>query len=246
MLFTRFLADLHLHTCLSPCAEDEMSPLAIVRQAKKKGLDVIGIWDHNSTKNVEAVRQAGRDEGLAVIGGIEICSQEEVHILGLFDEDEGLKEMQLLIDQNLNGENNPELFGEQCLCDEHGVVYGRESKLLIGATELSVEKVVENIHRLGGLAIASHVDRESFSIFSQLGFVPEGLQLDALEISSRCSIADAKKDFPQTLDYPLVSFSDAHRLDDICTAFVIFTGNSPSVAELRNALLCKNGREVLN
>jgi hypothetical protein len=245
-MLAQFRADLHVHTCLSPCAEDEMSPLAIIGQAKKKGLDVIGICDHNSTKNVKAVRQAGRDEGLAVIGGVEICSQEEVHILGLFDEEEGLKEMQLLIDQNLHGENNPELFGEQCLCDEHDAVLGRESKLLIGAIGLSVEKIVENIHRLGGLAIASHVDRESFSIFSQLGFVPEGLKLDALEVSSRYSIIDAKKDFPQVRDYPLVSFSDAHRLDDICTAFVIFTGETPCVAELHKALLCKDGREVLN
>ncbi len=245
-MLEQFRADLHVHTCLSPCAEDEMSPQAIIRQAKKKGLDVIGICDHNSTKNINAVRQAGLDEGLAVIGGIEICSQEEVHILGLFDEEEGLKEMQLLIDQNLHGENNPELFGEQCLCDEHGAILGKETKLLIGAIGLSVEKIVENIHRLGGLAIASHVDRESFSIFSQLGFVPEGLELDALEISPRYSIADVKKDFPQTEDYPLVTFSDAHRLDDICTAFIIFTGDSPSVTELHNALLRKDGREVLN
>ena len=245
-MLAQFRADLHVHTCLSPCAEDEMSPLAIIGHAKKKGLDVIGICDHNSTKNVKAVRQAGRDEGLAVIGGVEICSQEEVHILGLFDEEEGLKEMQLLIDQNLHGENNPELFGEQCLCDEHGAILGKESKLLIGAIGLSVEKIVENIHRLGGLAIASHVDRESFSIFSQLGFVPEGLKLDALEVSPRYSIVDVKKDFPQTRDYPLVHFSDAHRLDDICTAFIIFTGETPSMAELHNALMCKDGRSILN
>ncbi len=245
-MLRQFRADLHVHTCLSPCAEEEMSPLAIIGQAKKKGLDVIGICDHNSTKNVEAVRQAGREEGLAVIGGIEICSQEEVHILGLFDEEEGLKEMQLLIDQNLHGENNPELFGEQCLCDEHGVIYGRESKLLIGATGLSVEQIVENIHRLGGLAIASHVDRESFGIFSQLGFVPEGLQLDALEISPRYSAAQARQRLPQTKGYSLVCFSDAHRLEEIGKTSTTFTGTAASVAELGHALLCKDGREVLN
>ena len=103
-----------------------MTPLAIVRQAKKKRLDVIGVCDHNSTKNVEAVRQAGRREGLAVIGGIEICSQEEVHILGLFDEEKSLRDMQRLMDENLHGENNPELFGQQRLCDEHDVIVGRE------------------------------------------------------------------------------------------------------------------------
>jgi predicted metal-dependent phosphoesterase TrpH len=241
-----FRADLHLHTCLSPCADDEMSPLAIIRQAKKKGLDVIGICDHNSTKNVAAVRRAGQREGLAVIGGIEICSEEEVHILGLFDEEESLRDMQRLIDQNLHGENNPELFGQQRLCDEHDVVVGQEAKLLIGATMLSVEEVVENIHRLGGLAIASHIDRDSFSLFSQLGFVPEGLKIDALEVSLRNSMEEARNCFPQTRNYPLVHFSDAHRLEGIGLAFTTFTGVSSSVMELHKALLGEDGREVIS
>ncbi len=242
-MLTRFRADLHLHTCLSPCAEDEMSPLAIVRQAKKKGLDVIGICDHNSTKNITAVRQAGQSEGLAVIGGIEVCSEEEVHILGLFDEEESLQEMQRLMDHNLQGENNPELFGQQWLCDEHDAIVGQETKLLIGATGLSVEEIVENVHRLGGLAIASHVDRESFSLFSQLGFVPEGLQIDALEVSSPSGARDCSG---QIRDYPLVYSSDAHRLDQIGTAFITFAGDSPCVAELHKALLGEDGREVMN
>ena len=246
MMLTQFRADLHVHTCLSPCADEEMSPLAIVRQAKKKGLDIIGICDHNSTKNVGAVRQAGRREGLVVIGGIEVCSKEEVHILCLFDEEQSLQEMQSLIDQNLSGENNPELFGQQCLCDEYDVILGQETKLLIGAANLSVEEIVENAHQLGGLAIASHVDRECFSIFSQLGFVPEGLHIDALEVSSRHSAAEARQYFPQTRNYPLVCFSDAHRLEEIGTAFTMFTGNAPCMMELHKALLGKAGREVIN
>jgi predicted metal-dependent phosphoesterase TrpH len=245
-MLTTFRADLHLHTCLSPCSEEEMTPLAIVRQAKKKRLDVIGICDHNSTKNVEAVRQAGRREGLAVIGGIEICSQEEVHILGLFDKQENLRDMQRIIEENLHGENNPELFGQQRLCDEHDVIVGREAKLLIGAAELSVEEVVEEIHRLGGLAIASHIDRDSFSLFSQLGFVPEGLQIDALEISPLSSVSEARNRFRQIADYALVRFSDAHRLGEIGMTFTTFTGTSPCVAELGKALAGKEGREVIN
>ncbi len=244
-MLTAFRADLHLHTGLSPCADEEMSPLTIVRQAKKKGLDVIGICDHNSTKNVAAVRQAGQREGLTVIGGVEVCSEEEVHILGLFDEEESLREMQRLIDQNLHGENNPELFGQQCLCDEYDAIVGWETKLLIGAVELSVEEIVENIHRLGGLAVASHVDRDSFSLFSQLGFVPEGLQIDALEVSPLHSVTEARDCFPQTKDYPLVSFSDAHRLKEIGTTFTTFTGDWPCVTEFRKALLGKDGREVM-
>lgn len=161
-----FLADLHVHTCLSPCGEDEMTPTAIVRQARKMGLDVIAVCDHNSTRNVDPVRRAGRGEGLVVIGGVEVSSEEEVHVLGLFRDDEGLREMQRVIDENLLAENTPGLFGQQWLCDERDAIVGRESRLLIGATGLTIEEVVERIHSLGGLAVPSHVDRERFSILS--------------------------------------------------------------------------------
>ncbi|MDK1031857.1 MAG: PHP domain-containing protein, partial [Planctomycetia bacterium] len=130
-----------MHTCLSPCADDEMVPRAIVKRAKEQRLDVIAICDHNSTGNVAAVRHASKTEGVAVIGGIEITSNEEVHVLGLFDEDESLHSMQKLMDENLHGENNSDLFGEQFLCDENDAVVGRETRLLIGATEMSLEKV---------------------------------------------------------------------------------------------------------
>jgi PHP family Zn ribbon phosphoesterase len=223
-----------------------MIPLAIVKRAKKKGLDVIGICDHNSTRNVMAVLRIGRQEGLAVIGGIEVTTTEEVHILALFDQQSNLNQMQQLINQNLRGENNPELFGEQYVCDENGFVVGHEMNLLIGATDLSVEDVVKIIQDLGGLAIASHVDRERFSLISQLGFVPEGLQIDALEISPLHSVSEAAEKLPQIRDYPFVSFSDAHRLEEIGSSFTTFTGVSPCVRELGKALVGKDGREVIN
>ena len=156
-----------------------------------------------------------------------------------------MHQMQRLIDENLRGKNNPEFFGQQYLCDEHDVIAGWEPKLLIGATGLSVEEVVENIHRLGGLAIPSHVDRDSFSLLSQLGFVPEGLQIDALEVSPRHSVTEARNRFPQISNYPLVRFSDAHRLGDIGMALTTFTGASPCVMEFRKALMGEDGREVI-
>lgn len=245
-MLTVFQADLHVHTCLSPCAEKEMNPLAVVRRAKKKGLNVIGICDHNSTKNVGAARQAGRQEGLAVIGGVEVTSREEVHILGLFDEQESLEEMQRLIDANMRGENNPELFGEQYLCDENGFVVGREMNLLIGATELSVEEVVEGIHEFGGLAIAAHVDRERFSLIGQLGFVPEGLEIDALEVSRLHSVSEAADEFPKNSAYPLIRSSDAHRLEQIGLAPTTFRAAAPTAVELGKALAAEDGREVMD
>ncbi len=245
-MLTTFRADLHLHTCLSPCGEDEMRPLAIVRHAKRKGLQVIAICDHNSTRNVGAACRAGRHEGLTVIGGVEISSEEEVHILGLFDEEESLQDMQHLIDNNLSGENNAELFGEQSVCDDKDVIVAREAKLLIGATKLTVEQIVESIHRLDGLAIASHVDRESFSILSQLGFVPEQLQIDAVEISPLHSVSEAKDRFPQIKNYTPVRFSDAHRLKDIGVVWTVVPAASRHMKELDKARLGKNGRAVMN
>ncbi len=245
-MLTTFRADLHVHTCLSPCGDEEMRPVAIVRQAKEKRLDVIGICDHNSTGNVAAVRRAGARQGVAVIGGIEVTSEEEVHMLGLFGDQESLCAMQRLVDENLHGENNPELFGPQQLCDECDSIVGLDSRLLIGATSLSVEEVVENIHRFGGLAIASHVDRESFSILSQLGFVPEQLPVDALEVSPLRSPAEALHRFPQIKGYPLLRFSDAHRLEELGSISTIFAAASPCVDELRKAILGEGGRKVLN
>jgi PHP family Zn ribbon phosphoesterase len=119
-------------------------------------------------------------------------------------------------------------------------------KLLIGATDLGVEDVVASIHGFGGLAVASHVDRERFSLISQLGFVPEGLQIDALEVSPLHSVSQAAEQLPQIRDYPLVSFSDAHRLEEIGICFTTFTGVSPCVRELGKALVGEDGREVMN
>lgn len=222
-----------------------MKPRAIVARAKEQGLDVIGICDHNSTRNVAAVRRAGERAGVAVLGGIEITSQEEVHVLGLFDDEQSLRDVQRLMDEHRRAPNAPELFGEQWLCDEHDAVVGREPRLLLGATGLSVEQVVESIHRLGGVAIASHVDRDRFGLLSQLGFVPERLEIDALEVSARHSTAEARERFPQIEGYPLVRFSDAHRLAEIGNATTTFTGSSPSAEELGKALVGEGGRKAV-
>lgn len=221
-----------------------MKPLAIAEQARKRGLSVLGICDHNSARNVVAVRRACELQGITVIGGIEVCSEEEVHVLGLFDHEEELQELQRLIDEHLQGENNPEFFGEQSVCDENDTIIGQEHRLLIGATTFRLEEVVENIRRLDGLVIASHVDRERFSIFSQLGFVPEGLQIDAMEVSPLHSVAKATDSFPQIGSYPLVRFSDAHRLEEIGKASTAFTLASPCVKEMRKAFLHEDGREI--
>ncbi len=236
-------ADLHLHTCLSPCAEERMSPRAIVNAAKKQKLQMIGICDHNSIENVEAVRMAGKRERLAVMGGIEITSQEEVHILGFFSKKTALRDIQDMVYKNLFGENDENLFGEQTLTDEHDRVIGHNGRLLIGATRLPLEKIVDTIHRLGGLAIASHIDRQSFSIIGQLGFIPKELTLDALEISPLAS-QDRRYSFSKRYDFPLLTFSDAHSLEDIGGSFSSFLIEDTSLEEIKRALVGKDCRRV--
>ena len=231
-------ADLHVHTCLSPCADDEMEAVAIVEQAKKVGLDMIGICDHNSGENVGAMMKAGVREGLAVIPGVEVTSREEVHILGLFKTEQDLMRLQDIIYENLPGESDEDAFGPQLIIDEYGNVVGKNSKLLIGATTLRLEQIVDAIHRLAGLAIASHIDRQRFSLVGQLGFIPKDLKLDAVEVSNPSSIE-------QEYDYPVVTSSDAHFLQDIGRNSTCFMIEEMSLGEIGQALRNEMGRMVL-
>jgi predicted metal-dependent phosphoesterase TrpH len=215
-----------------------MQATAIVRQAKKVGLDMIGICDHNSAENVAAVVKAGAREGLPVIPGMEITSSEEVHILGLFNTEMDLMNMQETVYQNLSGENYEQAYGPQTVVDEWDCVLGTNSKLLLGATTLTVERVVEAIHERSGVAIASHVDRERFSLIGQLGFIPKGLRLDAVEVSRPFSIK-------QEYDYPVVTFSDAHFLEDIGNSSTDFMIENISVDEIKKALHNEMGRRII-
>ncbi|MHB9030073.1 MAG: PHP domain-containing protein [Candidatus Latescibacterota bacterium] len=230
----KFSIDLHIHTCLSPCADDAMLPAAIIGEAEKHGLDCIGICDHNSAENVPAVKKAGKRAGIQVLGGMEITTREEVHILALFEDDRSLRNIQDLVYRNLTGENDEETFGEQLIADENDRIIGSCRKLLIGATNLSLDEAVRGIRDHGGIAIASHIDREQFSVIGQLGFIPEHLPLHALELSPRVD-ARARSVF-ECLGFPLVTFSDAHYLTDIGKVSTLISAPKLSFNALRTAL----------
>jgi len=234
--------DLHIHTCLSPCAQNEMLPSDIIEVAKNRGLDAIGICDHNSAENVFAVRKAGAKQGVQVFGGMEICSYEEIHILAFFGDDNALLEMQNIVYDNLPGQNDENYFGPQMLADENDRITGSTDRLLIGATTLTIDEIVRQAHRLGGLAIASHIDRDSFSIIAQLGFIPEHLALDALELSWRCGPNDISN--YQNHGFPLITSSDAHFLSDIGRAATTFLTSEPSFSEVEKAFGNLEGRTV--
>ena len=240
-----FRADLHIHTILSPCTElTEMSPHAIVERAHHADLNIIAICDHNSCENVAAARKASLTTSLVVLAGIEIASQEEVHTLGIFDREEEVLKVQEVVYENLPGENDEKTFGYQVVVNENDEVLGFNKKLLIGASTLSLEEVVDLIHSFNGLAIASHVDREAYSIIGQLGFIPQGLALDGLELSPRIGVQEARETFPQIGDYPLITSSDAHTLGDIGKSATTFLMEEVSIKEMRMALLGEEGRKV--
>ena len=244
-MLKRFKADLHIHSCLSPCSDWAMSPKKIVQQSLDVGLDLIALCDHNSAENAAATMREGNRQGVVVLPGMEICSKEEVHILALFDELGPALEMQAHVYANLPGENKTEVFGFQVIANEQDEVIGENPRLLIGATRLGLHHIVDKTHVLGGINISCHVDRPAYGIINQLGFIPEDLNLDGLEVSHRIKLAEAARTIPGIGSFSCVTASDAHFLNDIGKACTVFELAEPSLAEIRLALAGKEGRRIL-
>lgn len=239
-----FRCDLHMHTCLSPCAGLEMYPSALVERAVAEKLAVIAICDHNASENVRHVIRAARGRELIVLPGMEVTSREEVHLLALFDNMDDLQSLQEIVYSHLPGMNDESRFGCQAIVNELDDVEGFNERLLIGATKLPLADWVRRIHDLGGLTVASHIDRESFSVISQLGFVDPEIPFDALEISRRTGLAGARKRYPELAGYPFLTSSDAHYCDEIGTGFTELFMEEPSVHELRMAFSGQGGRRI--
>ncbi len=245
-MLNNFKADLHIHSCLSPCSDWDMSPKKIVQKSLEKHLDLIAICDHNTAENAAATLREGTRQGIAVLPGMEICSKEEVHLVALFNNIEDTLKMQEYVYAHLPGKNQPEVFGHQVVADEHDQVLGENPRLLIGATQLNLLDIVEKAHHLGGICISAHVDRPSYSLIGQLGFIPEDLHLDAVEVSYRVPLEKALTEVVGISNYPCVTSSDAHFLHDIGKVWTEFVLAAPSLEEIRLALAGVNGRRILN
>jgi PHP family Zn ribbon phosphoesterase len=239
-----FLADLHIHTCLSPCAELEMLPEFIVEQAQVLGLDIIAVTDHNSAENVAAVVNAARGTGITVLPGMEVQTREEVHLVALFDTLEQVASWQEQVYASMPPLKNDEVvFGEQLVLDADGEPAGYLDRLLLTSTSFSVEEVVERVSDLDGLCIPAHVDRTAYSIISNLGFIPPELDVVGVEISHNVGPIEARERFPQLVRYSLIASSDAHRLREMARRTTLKMAEA-TVAELSLALAGEGGREV--
>ncbi|MGI6566169.1 MAG: PHP domain-containing protein [Limnochordia bacterium] len=208
--------DLHIHTAASPCAEAEMTPWNIVRMAQLEGLALIAVTDHNTIANAGAVMEVGERLGLAVLPGVEVQTREEVHLLGVFPSLEQAAAFQGLIWSRLPDQpNHPKIFGEQILYDSNDTPIGTIERLLLQSVPLGIEEAGAAIAAHGGLTIAAHVNRRSYSLISQLAMVPEGLKLDAVEIDRSCSYERFIEEHEELRCYPILCSSDAHRLTDL-------------------------------
>jgi hypothetical protein len=241
-----FRADLHIHTALSPCGAEEMTPAAIVATSLARGLDMIAICDHNASGNARAVQKAGEAAGLAVLAGIELTTMEEVHIVGLFPDADRAERVAAQVRDLLPPADRGyySFFGEQQILSCDGDEIGSETAALALSTPLELNETVALIHRADGLAVAAHVDRKSFSVLSQLGFFPPDAGFDALEISKFLTEDSPRFEQVAQVGLPLVGSSDGHFLEEIGQGFTEFTAEAPTFSELALALQGAGGRRT--
>ncbi len=210
---TRVAADLHIHSCLSPCGDDEMTPNNIVNMAKLKGLDVIAVCDHNHTGNLGAVSKVAKKHGILLLPGLELETSEEVHLLCYFPSVDMANRMQEIILQHYqNIKNRPEIFGKQWIMDEWDQPVTKIEQMLLTSVKLDLYQAVSFVDSLGGVAVPAHVDRESYSILSNLGAIPEDLHLRTLELSREITPEFFLRKYPEYENILFLSSSDAHTL----------------------------------
>jgi len=243
----RFVADLHVHTLLSPCAAVEMTPRNIVWHAAQNGIDIVAITDHNAGDNVPAALAAAKGTDVTVLPGMEVETKEEVHLVVLFEKPRQLFAWEKVVAAHRSGRmNDTDKLGAQFVVDEEDNLVAVKEEMLLASLTLSLDEVCDQVNALGGLAIASHVDRPAYSVLSQLGFIPPGLALAAVEVSRRVSPAEAAKRFPAIGGLPVVTASDAHTIEDFLSGpKMVFNLEAPTLAEIRQALYNENARGVV-
>lgn len=240
-----YKADLHIHTILSPCGDLFMSPANIISEASKKGLDIIGITDHNSTRQAPLIYELGKKDGIFVLCGAEVTTKEEAHCLCFMPDMGSLNIFQTYLDDHLPDiKNDNDKFGFQvCVNNKEDIVF-EEERLLLSAIDQSVDQIEQKVHELNGLFIPAHVNRPMFSLISQLGFVPPDLKFDALELSRHITIKQFKKQNIYLKDATFMYNSDAHIVSDIGTVYTEFKIVKRSFEEIKKALHKENNRSV--
>jgi hypothetical protein len=222
-----------------------MHPAAVARAAADAGLHGFAVTDHNAADNVAAAGRAARAVGCVAVPGMEITSEEEVHVVALLPDTAAAGVLHARVAAALPGHAAPDVFGDQVIANEQAEVLGFNESLLSGATTWSLDRTVHEIHRAGGLAVAAHADRERFGVIGQLGFVPVGLRFDAIEVSANTTFDEGRRRFERVLGVPVVTGSDAHQPAAVGRAVTFMHLARIDATEIGHALRGEHGRAVL-
>ncbi len=208
--------DFHIHSCLSPCGDSDMTPNNIVNFAKLMGYDAIALTDHNTALNCPAVARLAEENNITFIPGMELCTAEEVHIVCLFYTLEDALSFSDYVKSTMPPiKNKPSIFGEQLICDENDNVIGQEDTLLVTASGISTEKVVKKVAEYNGICYPAHIDRSSFSILSNLGMIDDYFGFKCAEIFDISKENELKEKHPYLRQLKILSDSDAHYLENM-------------------------------
>ena len=209
----KYYYDLHIHSCLSPCASNDMTPNNIVNMAKLKGLDIVAVTDHNTAKNLKPVLACAKKAGICALAGMEVESAEEIHLLTLFADLQSCLKLEEYISKALpNIKNNTSIFGDQLISDNQDEIIGSVENLLVTATTRTLEQIVSYTNDLGGVCVPAHIDRDSYSIISTFGVMPEHVSFSTVEVSPKGIIKEYGEDSLWLNRYNVISSSDAHYL----------------------------------
>ncbi len=208
--------DFHIHSCLSPCGDNDMTPANIVGMAAVLGLDAIALTDHNSSGNCEPFIELAHKYGIIPIPGMEVTTIEEVHVLCLFDcLEKSQRFNELIYDKLIKVKNREDIFGEQLMMDIDENIIKKEENLLINTTQLSFDNMYDVVYNSGGAMIPAHIDKNSNSVISNLGFIPENSKFRWVEVADSNNF-DKLRDMNRYLDYcNYITDSDAHYLNQI-------------------------------
>ena len=208
--------DLHIHSCLSPCGDNDMTPYNLVQMAKLMGLELIALTDHNTAGNCRAAMQGGQLAGITVVPGMELCTAEEVHNVCLFPDIDSAEAFSDFVRTTLPPvRNKPHIFGNQYYMDAQDGILREEELLLLTASSLTIGEMQIQVREFGGVCYPAHIDRDSYSILSNLGMIDESSGFGTAEIYDPAKTETLKEQYPVLQSMRILHSSDAHYLDKL-------------------------------
>lgn len=208
--------DFHIHSALSPCAEDEMTPNNIINMAMVNGLDIIAVTDHNSVKNLPALAECAEKSPVMLLPGIEVESSEEVHISCLFSDVEAAMAMGEIVRNHLPPvKNKAEILGEQYIFDSEDNIVEKEEQMLLFSTDMTIDEIFSAAYKFGGCAYFSHVDRDSYSVLTVLGALPDSVPTGVVEVTGTSRGRRFAEERSDLLGKTILYSTDSHRLADM-------------------------------